>query len=130
MIALSAAPPIPPPVQAYLEALVRTCLDSGRPLVSVVLFGSAATGGFSATASDVDLILVVPDGTSGEDKNRLRDGIERIEALHGFRENPTRSRGPLSRFPDSSTPPSNKLSDRSAGSVFFNLLPGRYRSRF
>ena len=98
MIALSAAPPIPPPVQAYLEALVRTCLDSGRPLVSVVLFGSAATGGFSATASDVDLILVVPDGTSGEDKNRLRDGIERIEALHGFRENPTRSRGPLEAF--------------------------------
>src|SRR5256885_10039432 len=28
---------------------------------------------------------------------------------------------------DSSTPPSKKLSDRSAGSVFFNLLPGRYR---
>jgi len=57
MIALSAAPPIPPRVQTYLEALVRACVDSGRVLVSVVLFGSAATGGFSATASDVDLIL-------------------------------------------------------------------------
>src|SRR5438093_7732769 len=87
MIALSMAPPIPPHVQAYLEALVRECLDSRPGLVSIVLFGSLATGGFSAKASDVDLILIVSDGTSEEDRRRLREAAERIEALHGFREN-------------------------------------------
>ena len=55
--------------------------------MSIVLFGSSATGGFSAKSSDVDLILVVSDGTSEEDRRRLREAAERIEALHGFREN-------------------------------------------
>ena len=87
MIAPFTRPPIPAPVQAYLEALVRTCGGSGRALVSIVLFGSLATGGFSAKASDVDLILIVSDGTSEEDRRRLREAAERIEALHGFREN-------------------------------------------
>ena len=87
MIAPFTKPPIPAPVQAYLEALVRTCGGSGRALVSIVLFGSSATGGFSAKASDVDLILIVSDGTSEEDRRRLREAAERIEALHGFREN-------------------------------------------
>lgn len=95
MIAPSIAPPIPPPVQDYLESLVRAGVDRGWGLVSVVLFGSAAIGGFSATASDVDLILVVPDGTSKEDKNRLRDMVESIEVLHGFRKNPARPQGVL-----------------------------------
>ena len=78
---------LPARVQAYIEALVHTCVQNRTPLVSVVLFGSAATGGFSAKASDVDLILVVSDGTSEEDRGRLREAAERIEALHGFREN-------------------------------------------
>ena len=87
MIAPFTRPPIPARVQAYLEALVRTSGGSGRALVSIVLFGSSATGGFSAKASDVDLILIVSDGTSEEDRRRLREAAERIEALHGFREN-------------------------------------------
>jgi predicted nucleotidyltransferase len=98
MIALSVGPPIPPRVRDYLEELVGACVDSGRALVSVVLFGSAATGGFSAVASDVDLILVVPDDADGEDKRRLRATVERIEALHGFRENSARPRAPLEAF--------------------------------
>lgn len=73
-------------------------MDSERGLVSVVLFGSAAIGGFSATVSDVDMILVVPDNTSREDKNQLRDIVERIEALHGFRNNPARPQGSLEAF--------------------------------
>src|SRR5215210_6882357 len=98
MLTLSAAAPPIPPVQSYLEALVRACVESGRAPVSVVLFGSAATGGFSATVSDVDLILVVADSTSVEDKRRLRDTVERIEALHGFRENSVSRQGPLEAF--------------------------------
>lgn len=45
MTALS-APPLPPRVQAYVDAIVRACAtseqSSERALVSVVLFGSAA----------------------------------------------------------------------------------------
>src|SRR5216683_5200451 len=103
MIALSMAPPIPPHVQAYLEALVRECLDSRPGLVSLVLFGSAAIGGFSPIASDVDLILVVPDGTSGEDKLRLREAVECVEAIHGFRKNSDRPQGPLEAFVEKAT---------------------------
>jgi predicted nucleotidyltransferase len=57
------------------------CADDGRALVSVVLFGSAATGGWVETVSDVDLILVVPDAAADEDMHRLRSEVERIEIL-------------------------------------------------
>src|SRR5205807_9417385 len=52
---------VPVRVQAYVETIVHTCADGGRALVSVVLFGSAAIGGWVETVSDVDLLLVVPD---------------------------------------------------------------------
>src|SRR5438128_4273788 len=103
MIAPFTRPPIPAPVQAYLEALVRTCGGSGRALVSIVLFGSLATGGFSAKASDVDLILIVSDGTSEEDRRRLREAAERIEALHGFRENYAHPHRGLEAFVEKAT---------------------------
>lgn len=93
--AAAAAPPLPPRVQAYLEALVRTCAGSGGALVSVILFGSAVRGGFSAAASDVDLILIVPDEASKEDRRRVRENAERIEALHGFRTDTGRPPGRL-----------------------------------
>ena len=60
---LSASAALPFRVQAYVETIVHTCADGGRALVSVVLFGSAAIGGWVETVSDVDLILVVPDMT-------------------------------------------------------------------
>jgi tRNA nucleotidyltransferase (CCA-adding enzyme) len=60
----SAGSAVPFRVQAYVETIVHTCADGGRALVSVVLFGSAAIGGWVETVSDVDLILVVP--VSGE----------------------------------------------------------------
>ena len=58
---------VPPRAQAYVETIVHTCADGGRALVSVVLFGSAAIGGWVETVSDVDLILVVPDCATDED---------------------------------------------------------------
>jgi predicted nucleotidyltransferase len=94
----AAAPALPPRVQSYIEAIVRTCADSGRALVSVVVFGSAATGGFSETISDVDLILVLPDSASSEDRHRLRDDVARLEVVHGFREEPARPLGTLEAF--------------------------------
>ena len=76
--------PLVPRVQTYLDELVRTCAEIGQPLVSVILFGSAASGGF-CNASDVDLIIVVPDETTPEGKRALRTEVARLEIVHGFR---------------------------------------------
>ena len=62
---------LPARVQTYIEALVQTWAQDRVPLVSVVLFGSAAKGGFTGEVSDVDLILVVPDDASRATRRRL-----------------------------------------------------------
>jgi len=90
MIAGPASSPLRPRAQAYIAAVVRTCAEADNALVSVILFGSAATGGFSGTASDVDLILVLPDGASPEDRRRLRDSVTSLEITHGLRQAPNR----------------------------------------
>jgi hypothetical protein len=77
-------PRLPTRVRAYLDALSHLCVSSGHSLVSVVLFGSAAKDGFS-DVSDVDLIIVVADGTPLDDRRRLRDSVTRLEIAHGFR---------------------------------------------
>jgi predicted nucleotidyltransferase len=86
--------------QAYVDAIVRTCADGGRALVSVVLFGSAAIGGWVETVSDVDLILVVPDTVADEDMDRLRSEVERVEILHRVRSHSAHGQPALERFLD------------------------------
>ena len=76
--------PLPVRVQSYIEALVQACAQDQVPLVSVVLFGSAAKGGFSGDVSDVDLILVVADDTSRVNRRRLGEVVARLEAVHGL----------------------------------------------
>src|SRR6266511_3677035 len=75
---------LPLRVQTYLHAVVQTCAQIGYSLVSVVLFGSVTKGGFSSV-SDVDLIIVLADDTTQDDKRRLREEIARLETIHGFR---------------------------------------------
>lgn len=65
---------LPARVQTYIEALVQTCAQDRTPLVSVVLFGSAAKGGFSGNVSDVDVIIIVSDDASRAKKLRLGEG--------------------------------------------------------
>jgi predicted nucleotidyltransferase len=86
---------VPHRVHAYLEAIVQMGATGERRLASVILFGSAATGGFSGAVSDVDLILVLPDGASTQDRHRLRDDVAGLEILHGIRKEPVRRPGPL-----------------------------------
>lgn len=87
LVTSDAAPGIqlPARVQTYLEALVQMCAQDLPLLVSVVLFGSAAKGGFSADVSDVDLIIVVSDAASRAQKRRLAEDVARLEVLHGLR---------------------------------------------
>ena len=58
---------LPARVQRYIEALVDTSAQARTALLSVVLFGSAAKGGFSGGVSDVDLIIVRENTLPGED---------------------------------------------------------------
>jgi len=84
---------VPIRVQTYTEALVRTCAQDRTPLVSVVLFGSAAKGGFSGDVSDVDVIIVVSDDASRAKRLQLGEDVARLETLHGLRPATTYSRG-------------------------------------
>lgn len=89
---------LPVRVQTYLEALVQTCAQDAAPLVSMVLFRSAAKGGFSGEVSDVDLIIVVSDDAPRAQRSRLADDVARLEALHGLRPATTHSPGRLRMF--------------------------------
>jgi len=72
-------------VSSYVEAVADAGTRMGCDLVSVILFGSAATGGFSETASDLDLILVVHDAATRDERRQLSGEVERLEVLYGFR---------------------------------------------
>jgi predicted nucleotidyltransferase len=73
-----------PRIQTYLDDVVRTCARIDQPIVSVIVFGSAASGGFSGV-SDVDLMIIVPDETTSAGKRQLRAEVTRLEIAHGFR---------------------------------------------
>jgi predicted nucleotidyltransferase len=75
---------LPPRIQTYLDAVIQACTQAGHSLVSVLLFGSVAKGGFSSI-SDVDLIIVVPDDARRESKRQVREMVARLETVHGFR---------------------------------------------
>jgi len=90
-------PELPPRVRGYLDAIAQTCTRDGQGLGSIVLFGSAAKGGFARQVSDVDLIVVLPDGASREERARVRDEVCRLEIDHGFKE-PTEPRNSLQAF--------------------------------
>lgn len=72
-----------PRLEAYLTD-VRACAAQGGGLASLVLFGSAATGGYSSAISDVDLLLVLRDDVNAEDRRRVRDAVSELEARHGL----------------------------------------------
>jgi predicted nucleotidyltransferase len=84
-------PPLPERVQIYLGEVIQVCAQDGRPVVCLVLFGSATKGGFS-DVSDVDLIVVLPDEATPADKRRLRATVTQLESRHGLR--PTAPRAP------------------------------------
>ena len=64
-------------------------------MASLILFGSAAKGGFSGDVSDIDVIVVVSDDASREKKRELGEDIARLETLHGLRLGTTHSPGQL-----------------------------------
>src|SRR5271165_4887771 len=81
-------------VQQFLDEVAQLHSNGAISLVSVILFGSAASGAFSQS-SDVDLILVIPDETSPEDRRLLRAEVTELEIRHGLRLPEGRSKKPL-----------------------------------
>jgi predicted nucleotidyltransferase len=84
-------------VQQYIDAVAQLRVCGENSLVSVILFGSAASGAFSES-SDVDLIIVTPDETSLEDRRLLRDAVTDLEIMHGLRMPESRPKNPLETF--------------------------------
>ncbi|CAN5731640.1 hypothetical protein BH23GEM9_BH23GEM9_20430 [soil metagenome] len=88
-----------PRLQGYLDAVADTCTADGLQLTALVVFGSAVTGGYRESASDVDLIVVLADGARREDRRRARAHVQRLELLHGLRdEDPALSEGRLAAW--------------------------------
>ena len=87
-------------VSSYVEAVADAGARLGCGLVSVILFGSAATGGFSETVSDLDLILVVHDGVTRDQRRQLSEEVEHLEVLQGFREPRVQAQNRLERVLD------------------------------
>jgi hypothetical protein len=71
-------------VGAYVDAVIEMCAASECAPVSVILFGSAAAGGFSDAVSDVDLVIVLPDDASAACRPRLKAAAKELEILHGL----------------------------------------------
>ena len=95
---VSTGSPVPSRVQAYVETIIHTCANGGQALISVILFGSAASGHWVETVSDVDLILVVPDYATDDEIDRLRREVERIETLHRLRSHLAHGEPALEKF--------------------------------
>lgn len=75
---------IPANVAAYLADVITECGCEGGPLVSLVLFGSTVTGGYSSTVSDVDLLLVLDEHANAALRHRVGDQVAAIETRHGL----------------------------------------------
>jgi predicted nucleotidyltransferase len=84
-------------VQQYLDAVAQLHSSGVSSLVSVILFGSAASGGFSES-SDVDLIIVLPDEATPEHRRRLRGVVADLEITHGLRLPSSHRKNPLEVF--------------------------------
>jgi predicted nucleotidyltransferase len=84
-------------VQQYIAAVAQLHACSENSLVSVILFGSAASGAFSES-SDVDLILVLPNEAVLEDRRRLREAASDLEVTHGLRSPASRRKNLLEMF--------------------------------
>jgi hypothetical protein len=85
----------PPKVEPYVSSVVRACASPESGIVSVVLFGSAAMGSYSPEISDVDLLIVLDDIATEQDRCRARDKISDLEARSGIKKQYPHRRGAL-----------------------------------
>lgn len=93
-------PLLAPAVEQYVSSVVCACADPDSGIVSAVLFGSAATGSYSPGISDVDLLIVLADGATPQDRRRVRDTVAEIEARSRVQKQYSYERGVLDAIAD------------------------------
>lgn len=76
---------VPAQVAGYLDDVGRLADGQVHPIVSVLVFGSVAVGGFSGS-SDVDLVVVLADGAPREAIQAAGRELAALETRHGLRE--------------------------------------------
>ena len=73
-----------PDVESYLTDIVRFDSEKENVLTSLVIFGSAAIGGYARQISDVDLLLVIRDGSSEKTRSEIQNLVSELENRHGI----------------------------------------------
>ncbi|CAN5755301.1 hypothetical protein BH23GEM3_BH23GEM3_10420 [soil metagenome] len=68
-----------PAIEAYVRDIARAFGAPDGPLLSLVVFGSAMTGGYAAPISNVDLIVVLRDDADAATRERVRRGVAALE---------------------------------------------------
>jgi len=87
-------------VESYLSSVVGACAGPDSGIVSAILFGSAATGGYAPEISDIDLLIVLVDRATEQDRCRVRDTLSDIEARCGLGKQHPQRRRALDAFAD------------------------------
>lgn len=82
---------VPAKVRDYLHEVLKVANERGPDIVSVMIFGSVAKGGFSPV-SDVDLLVVLADEVPWKEKKRLEHDLAALELEHKLRERPKSKR--------------------------------------
>ena len=78
---------LPANVRDYLDAVLEFANQRSSEIVSIMVFGSAANGGFSPV-SDVDLFVVLADEVGWNRKKKLERGLAILELKHELRKRP------------------------------------------
>jgi predicted nucleotidyltransferase len=84
-------------IAQYLDAIARACGGPEGPLCSLVLFGSAATGGYTPALSDVDVLVVLRDDADPSARDVVRQAVADLESRHGLGKPRGRSSGAIGR---------------------------------
>jgi len=87
-------------VETYLSSVLAACAGPDSGIVSAILFGSAATGSYAPEISDVDLLIVLVDRATQQDRCRVRGTISDIEARCGLGKHQPHRRRALDAFAD------------------------------
>ena len=78
---------LPANVRDYLDAVLEFADQRSSEIVSIMVFGSAAKGGFSPV-SDVDLFVVLADEVRWNRRKKLERGLAVLELKYKLRKRP------------------------------------------
>jgi predicted nucleotidyltransferase len=87
-----------PHIENYLTDILRSDSEKENVIASLVIFGSAAVGGYARQISDVDLLLVIRDGSTEKTRSNIQNLVSELEKRHGIAKPQDYSRSTLERL--------------------------------